>query len=134
VHATVWFDGCCLGNPGPMGAGAVVQTERERKVLSKAFGLGTNNQAEYHGLILGLRHALGMDADTVTVHGDSQLVLRQLAGQYAVKAPGLKALHTEAQMLLSKFAKAKLEWVPREQNAEADQASRDALRRPSGAS
>jgi ribonuclease HI len=134
VHATVWFDGCCLGNPGPMGAGAVVQTERERKVLHKAFGLGTNNQAEYHGLILGLRHALGMDADTVTVHGDSQLVLRQLGGDYAVKAPGLKALHTEATMLLSKFAKAKLEWVPREQNTEADQASRDALRRPSGAS
>jgi ribonuclease HI len=128
VHATVWFDGCCLGNPGPMGAGAVVQTERERKVLRMAFGLGTNNQAEYHGLILGLRHALGMGADRVTIHGDSQLVLRQLEGRYQVKAPGLKALHTEARMLLSKFAKATLEWVPREENAEADQASRDALR------
>ena len=130
MHATVWFDGCCLGNPGPMGAGAVVQTERERKVLRKAFGLGTNNQAEYHGLILGLRHALGMDAETVTVHGDSQLVLRQLGGEYSVKAPGLKALHTEAKMLLSKFAKVKLEWVPREENAEADQASRQALQGP----
>lgn len=134
VHATVWFDGCCLGNPGPMGAGAVVQTDRERKVLRKAFGLGTNNQAEYHGLILGLRHALGMEADTVTVHGDSQLVLRQLGGEYAVKAPGLKALHAEARMLLSKFSKAKLEWVPREENAEADAASRRALEEPAGRS
>ncbi|HUR25619.1 MAG TPA: ribonuclease HI family protein [Candidatus Thermoplasmatota archaeon] len=132
MHATVWFDGCCLGNPGPMGAGAVVQTERERKVLRKAFGQGTNNQAEYHGLILGLRHALVMDAETVTVHGDSQLILRQLGGEYAVKAPGLKALHAEAKMLLSKFSKVKLEWVPREENGEADQASRDALRRPLG--
>ena len=128
MHATVWFDGCCLGNPGPMGAGAVVQTERERKVLRKAFGLGTNNQAEYRGLILGLRHALGMGADAVTVHGDSQLVLRQLGGEYAVKAPGLKALHEEAKLLLARFHQARLEWVPREENAEADQASRDALR------
>lgn len=130
MHATVWFDGCCLGNPGPMGAGAVVQVEGERRTFSKPFGLGTNNKAEYHGLILALRHALAMQADTVTVHGDSQLILRQLAGEYAVKAPGLKALHEEAKGLLAKFRQAKLEWVPREENAEADQASRDALRRP----
>ena len=128
VHATVWFDGCCLGNPGPMGAGAVVRTERERKVLSKPFGRGTNNQAEYHGLILALRHALAMGADEVTVQGDSQLVLRQLDGQYAVKAPGLKSLHDEARQLLARFSKVKLAWVPREENSEADQASRDALR------
>jgi ribonuclease HI len=130
VHATVWFDGACLGNPGPMGAGAVVATDRERKVLSLAFGLGTNNQAEYRGLILGLRHALGLGADSVTVHGDSQLVLRQLEGRYAVKAPGLKALHDEARLLLAKFAQVKLEWVPRERNAEADLASRRALQGP----
>jgi ribonuclease HI len=132
VHATVWFDGCCLGNPGPMGAGAVVQTERERKVLRKAFGLGTNNQAEYRGLILGLRHALGMGADRVTVHGDSQLVLRQLEGRYQVKAPGLRALHEEALLLLARFSQVKLEWVPRERNGEADAASREALREPPG--
>lgn len=130
MHATVWFDGACLGNPGPMGGGAVVETDRERKVLSMAFGLGTNNQAEYRGLILGLRHALGLGADSVTVRGDSQLVLRQLEGRYAVKAPGLKALHDEAKTLLGRFAKAKLEWVRREQNAEADAASRQALQGP----
>jgi ribonuclease HI len=124
----VWFDGCCLGNPGPMGAGAVVQGEGDRKVLSKAFGHGTNNQAEYHGLILGLRHALAMGAERVTVHGDSQLVLRQLEGRYAVKAPGLRALHDEAKGLLARFAQVKLAWVPREQNGEADEASRAALR------
>lgn len=130
MHATVWFDGACLGNPGPMGAGAVVQAGAERKVLSRAFGLGTNNKAEYHGLILGLRHALAMGADTVTVHGDSELVLRQLKGEYGVKSPGLKPLHEEARMLLGKFRHARLEWVPREQNAEADQASREGARRP----
>mgnify|MGYP001618610179 CR=1 FL=1 len=129
MHATVWFDGCCLGNPGPMGAGAVVQGEGDRKVLSKAFGRGTNNQAEYHGLILGLRHALAMGAERVTVHGDSQLVLRQLDGRYAVKADGLRALHDEAKGLLGRFTQVKLEWVPRERNGEADEASRAALNR-----
>lgn len=130
MHATVWFDGACLGNPGPMGAGAVVQTDRERKVLRRAFGLGTNNQAEYHGLILGLRHALGMGAETVTVRGDSQLVLRQLEGRYEVRAPHLKPLHEEALGLLARFAKARLEWVPRAENAEADAASQAAARSP----
>jgi ribonuclease HI len=127
VDAVVWFDGACLGNPGPMGGGAVVEAGGQRKVLSRAFGPGTNNQAEYHGLILGLRHALALGAAAVTVRGDSQLVLRQLEGRYAVKAPGLRALHEEARSLLGRFGRVRLEWVPRERNAEADRASRAAL-------
>lgn len=126
MHATVWFDGACLGNPGPMGAGAVVQLDGpggERQVLARGFGRGTNNQAEYRGLILGLRHALALGADRVTVRGDSQLVVRQLEGTYSVKAEGLKALHDEARQLLGRFRSARLEWIPREQNAEADAAS-----------
>jgi ribonuclease HI len=127
VQATVWFDGACLGNPGPMGGGAVIEADGQRKVLARAFGQGTNNQAEYHGLILGLRHALALGATDVTVRGDSQLVLRQLDGRYAVKAAGLQALHDEARLLLTRFARVRLEWVPRERNREADEASRAAL-------
>lgn len=130
MHATVWFDGACLGNPGPMGGGAIVVTDERpprRQVLSMAFGRGTNNQAEYRGLILGLRHALAMGAEQVTVHGDSELVMRQLEGRYAVKAPILKELHAEAKRLLGQFRRADLKWVPRAQNAEADLASRAAL-------
>jgi ribonuclease HI len=129
VHATVWFDGACSGNPGPMGAGAIVVAGSERKVLSMSKGLGTNNEAEYHGLILGLRHALASGATTATVHGDSQLVLRQLAGAYHVRAGNLKGLHEEARALLRRFEAVSLEWVPRGRNAEADEASRAALRR-----
>ncbi|MHB8633750.1 MAG: ribonuclease HI family protein [Thermoplasmatota archaeon] len=125
---TVWFDGACSGNPGPMGAGAVVVMDGKARALSRAMGEGTNNQAEYHGLILGLRHALAAGADSVTVHGDSQLVLRQVAGRYRVNHEGLKPLHREAQALLARFARFQLEWVPREQNAAADRAARDALR------
>lgn len=128
MQAEVWFDGCCLGNPGPMGAGAVVQADGQRKVLSRPFGRGTNNQAEYRGLLLGLRHALALGATGIVVRGDSQLVLRQLEGRYAVKAAGLRELHAEALQLLARFESVRLEWIPRERNAEADQASRDALR------
>jgi len=131
VHATVWFDGACRFNPGPMGAGAVVEmADGRRKVLSRSMGLGTNNVAEYHGLILGLRHALGLGATAVTVHGDSQLVIKQLQGLYKVRAPQLKALHEEARGLLAQLRPAVLEWVPRAENAEADAASWEAANRP----
>ncbi|MEK6986363.1 MAG: ribonuclease HI family protein [Candidatus Thermoplasmatota archaeon] len=120
MKATVWFDGACLGNPGPMGAGAVVETGDKRQELSKGMGRGTNNEAEYHGLLLGLRHALAAGVDEVTVRGDSQLVLRQVEGRYAVRAPGLQPLHAEAVALLKRFRTVKLEWIPRAANADAD--------------
>lgn len=127
MKATVWFDGACFGNPGPMGAGAVVHMASETRPLSRAMGHGTNNEAEYHGLILGLRHALAAGADEIVVRGDSQLVLRQLEGKYAVRAPNLKALYADAFSLLGKFRSFRLEWVRREQNAEADSAARAAI-------
>ena len=86
VKATIWFDGACSGNPGPMGLGAVVQLEGDRpQVLSMAKGHGTNNQAEYHAAILGLRHALAAGATDIVLTGDSQLILRQLKGEYQVR-------------------------------------------------
>ncbi|HEX2066065.1 MAG TPA: ribonuclease HI family protein [Candidatus Thermoplasmatota archaeon] len=129
MRATLWFDGACSGNPGPMGAGAVVQLEGGRpQVLSQPMGRGTNNEAEYHGLLLGLRHALAAGADEVVVRGDSQLVLRQLEGAYKVRAENLRSLNEEARRLLGHFAAVRLEWVPRAQNAEADAAATAALR------
>jgi ribonuclease HI len=128
TRATVWFDGACHGNPGPMGAGAVVELAGGKRVeLARPMGHGTNNQAEYHGLILGLRHALAEGATDVVVHGDSQLVLRQLGGTYKVKSPNVQPLHLEAKALLARFRSARLEWVPREQNGEADALSTRAI-------
>jgi ribonuclease HI len=130
VKATVWFDGACSGNPGPMGAGAVVQVEGGRpQSLSLFMGHGTNNEAEYHGLLLALRHALAAGADEVVVHGDSQLVLRQVEGHYKVRAENLRALNEEARKLLGRFAAHRIEWVPRERNAGADAAARAAIER-----
>ncbi|MEA3143319.1 MAG: ribonuclease [Thermoplasmata archaeon] len=130
VKATVWFDGACSGNPGPMGAGAVVQVGDGRpQSLSLFMGRGTNNEAEYHGLLLALRHALAAGANEIVVRGDSQLVLRQVEGSYKVRAENLRSLNAEARKLLGQFASHRLEWVPRAQNAQADAASRAAIER-----
>jgi len=127
--AVVHFDGACSGNPGPMGAGAVVEMGGRRESFSRAFGHGTNNQAEYHGLILGLRHALAWGATEVVVRGDSQVILRQLEGRYKVSAPKLQGLHQEAAGLLRNFGRVRLEWVARGENAAADEAARRAIAR-----
>jgi ribonuclease HI len=126
-HATVWFDGASRGNPGLMAGGAVVDVDGRRVVLHGHVRKGTNNEAEYEGLLLGLRHALDADATTVEVRGDSQLVIRQLEGIYQVRAPNLKPLHREARSLLSRFRARRLVWVPREQNHDADEAANRAL-------
>lgn len=141
MRATVWFDGACSGNPGPMGAGAIVELAgRRHKVVMppdgsggaralEAMRHGTSNQAEYHGLIAGLRHALAMGAEAVAVRGDSQVVVRQLRGEYDVRAPGLRGLNLEARGLLAQFRAVDLGWVPREENAAADAAANEGLAR-----
>jgi ribonuclease HI len=127
VKAEVWFDGACSGNPGPTGYGAVVLIDGKRQVISKAGGHGTNNEAEYGGLIAGLEAAVAAGATDLILKGDSQLAIRQLEGRYAVKAANIKPLHAKATELLKHFSKTRLEWIPREANAEADAAARDGV-------
>lgn len=119
-HADIWFDGACLGNPGPMGAGVVVQIGDRVETLSAPLGPGTNNVAEYEAVLAGLHLALRLGATSATLRGDSQLVLRQLEGRYAVKAPALVPLHAEARRLLARLGKVAFEWIPRDANARAD--------------
>lgn len=126
MHATVWFDGACLGNPGPMGAGVVVECAGRRRTLAKPLGVGTNNRAEYEAAIAGLALALAMGATSATLHGDSQLILRQLAGDYKVSNEALKPLHAQARALMAEIGRVRLEWVPRDRNTEADALSKAA--------
>ncbi len=126
MHATVWFDGACFGNPGPMGAGAVVECGGKRRTIAKPLGHGTNNVAEYEAAIAGLSLALAMGATSATLHGDSQLILKQLAGENKVSAAHLKALHAQAKALMGELGKVRLEWIPRERNTEADALSKAA--------
>ncbi len=128
MHAEVWFDGASKGNPGPAGAGAIVELGDERVVVTKALGRATNNEAEYHGIILGAKKALDMGARSVTLYGDSQLVIRQLEGRYRVKAGNLQGLWRTAIETLRKFPEgADAQWIRREENAAADQAANDAI-------
>lgn len=125
----VTSDGAARGNPGPAGAGAVVFDEEGQVLerLGKFLGRQTNNVAEYHGVLLGLRRAQELGAEELEVVADSELVIRQLSGAYKVRAPALQELHSEALSLLKAFRKVKLMHVPRAENAEADEMSNRAI-------
>ena len=122
MRVVVHVDGGARGNPGPAAAAAVVSTP-EGEVLDRAselLGEQTNNVAEYHGLLLGLRRARALGATEVEVINDSELVARQVAGAYKVKHAALKPLHAEALALLDGFDAWSMRNVPRAENAEAD--------------
>jgi ribonuclease HI len=125
----VFSDGAARGNPGPAGAGAVLTDAAGNVIarLGRYLGKQTNNVAEYQGLLLGLKHAQELGYRQVQVRADSQLLIRQLKGEYAVRHAGLKPLHAEALRLLRAFDDADLAHVPREENALADEMSNRAI-------
>ena len=127
----VYSDGGSRGNPGPAGYGAVV-TDTAGTILaeiSDSIGTATNNVAEYRGLIAGLEAAGNLGASTVLVRADSELLVRQLNGQYKVKSPNLKAPYQRAVELLQVFDHWRIEHIPREQNAHADRLANEAMDR-----
>jgi ribonuclease HI len=122
VELVVHVDGGSRGNPGPAAAAAVVST-REGKVLDEAsvtLGRATNNVAEYRGLLLGLERARELGATEVEVVNDSELVAKQVNGEYKVKSPEMAALHAQALQALDRFDGWSVRSVPRAQNAAAD--------------
>ena len=125
----LYFDGAAKGNPGPAAAAFVLKTE-DGEIMSrgaKPLGVATNNQAEYSALILGLEKAVEIGAEEVEVRGDSELVIRQLRGQYRVKNPKLKPLFIQALKLSQKFKKCTFVHIRREENREADQLANSAV-------
>jgi ribonuclease HI len=125
----VYSDGAARGNPGPAGAGAVL-TDGKGNVLARLgryLGRQTNNVAEYQGLLIGLRRAQEMGAREIEVRADSQLMIRQLKGEYAVRNAALKPLHAEALRLLRSFGNFELEHIPRAENSLADEMSNRAI-------
>jgi dinuclear metal center YbgI/SA1388 family protein len=115
-------DGGARGNPGPAGIGARLTTAAGDVVedLAEYIGKATNNVAEYKALIAGLEVALDRGVERLDVFLDSELVVKQVNGQYKVKDAGLKPLHQQACLLLSKFHEVDVRHVRREQNAAAD--------------
>ena len=119
----LYFDGCSKGNPGPAGAGAVLYDVSRKEVASLASYVGdreTNNVAEYQGLVQGLRMALEHGVQRLHVKGDSQLVIRQMRGEYQVKSPSLQVHYKEAKDLAKTFLKIDYEHVYRNKNERAD--------------
>ncbi len=122
MKLVVHVDGGSRGNPGPAAAGAVLSTpegdvvEREGELL----GIATNNVAEYRALILGARRARELGATEVEIVNDSELIAKQVNGQYKVKHADMRPLHAEALEALRGFERWVVRTVRRDQNAEAD--------------
>ncbi len=125
----LYTDGGARGNPGPAGIGARLLTPDGdvAEELGDFIGRATNNVAEYQALLSGLEMALDRGVERLDVFLDSELVVRQVNGQYKVKDAGLKPLHQQACLLLSRFHDVQVRHVRREQNAEADRLVNEAI-------
>lgn len=129
MKLTVHVDGGSRGNPGPAAIGAVV-TSPEGEVLERAYatiGVASNNVAEYKALLLGASLARTLGATEVEIVNDSELVQKQVNGEYKVKHADMKPLHRESLEALSAFDKWEVRSVPREQNKQADELVNQAL-------
>ena len=128
----IFTDGGCSGNPGPAAIGVVIKGNGAIvKTISKYIGQGTNNIAEYTALIYALQEALILKADEVDIKTDSQLMQKQVVGEYAVKHEGIKPLFEQVKHLMAGFKKVNIQHVPREQNCEADLLVRQAIKKAS---
>ena len=122
THLIANTDGACRGNPGASAIGVIIKTSTGQVVKSvcRAIGNMTNNQAEYHAVISALDEALKLGATDLSLNADSELVVKQLNGQYRVKNPGLAPLYAKVKTLETKFKTVKYRFIPRERNREAD--------------
>jgi len=121
-------DGGSHGNPGPSGIGVVMQLADGEKIrISKWIGHQDNNVAEYVALLEALQHALVLNAKTLRVFSDSEVVVRQMTGQYACRSPRLYSLHWTCRKLAGSL-NFSISHIDREHNSEANQLVHDAVR------
>ncbi len=128
MKAVLYTDGGARGNPGPAGTGAVLELESGgRDEFSQYLGTATNNQAEYAALISGLQLAHTREVDDLECYLDSELLVKQMNGEYKVKDPDLQLLHRNAQRLAKQFQVITFTHIPREKNTEADRLVNEVL-------
>ena len=127
--AYIQTDGACRGNPGPSGAGVVIRDVSHRIVATKAEFIGevTNNVAEYIALAKGLEATIALGFSEVSIKMDSQVVVRQVIGQYRVKETRLEILHAWVMDLLGHFDRWEIAHIKRELNALADKLANDGI-------
>src|ERR1700687_989155 len=123
------IDGAARGNPGPASYGVVIRRPDGTPVesLGKYIGRATNNVAEYYALIAALDYAAANGIKRLRVHSDSQLIVNQMKGLYKVKHPDLRPLHERAKKKAAGLDAFAIQYVPGEQNREADAAANAAL-------
>jgi len=125
----VHVDGGARGNPGPAAIAAVLSDPDGGVVEERAetIGIATNNVAEYRALLLGIERARALGAHEVDIVGDSELIARQVRGEYRVKDPGLRELHARVAEALEELDRWSIRNVPRAENAHADRLVNEAL-------
>ncbi len=124
-----YVDGGCLGNPGPSGIGVVISGPAEGPVrIAKWIGHQDNNVAEYAALMEALQYAIARKAQKLHVYSDSEVVVRQMTGEYVCRSPRLYSLHWTCRKL-ARSLKFSISHVRREFNAEANRLAQSALRR-----
>ncbi len=129
MKLVIHVDGGARGNPGPAAIAAVLSTPEGEVVgdAKEAIGVATNNVAEYKALLLGLARAKELGASEVEVVNDSELVQKQINGEYKVKHPDMKPLYAESIAALNGFDAWTVRSVPRAQNKDADALVNQAL-------
>jgi ribonuclease HI len=124
MKVQIFTDGAARGNPGPAGIGVVIRNEKEVLLeVADYIGKTTNNVAEYMALIRGLEEAIDMGQRSVEVFADSELIVRQVNGEYKVKNEGLAPLFYNVKSLIRKFSHFSITHIPREANEHADELS-----------
>jgi ribonuclease HI len=128
MSATANVDGGSRGNPGPAGYGVRIERDDGTIVeLKESLALATNNVAEYNGLLAALRWAAEHSVQRLHVRADSELLVKQMKGEYRVKNPGLQPLHEEARALVRQIGRVTFEHVRREFNKDADRLANEAM-------
>ncbi len=122
-------DGAARGNPGPAAIGATIRNERGGLItcLSERIGTTTNNQAEYRAIIAALEKAISLGAKHAEVNSDSELMVRQIKGEYRVRNAALKPLYQRVKRLQGLLESFSIVHIPREQNIDADTLANSAL-------
>lgn len=133
---TAFCDGGSRGNPGPAGYGVYIQDENGSKIaeLSEFLGKKTNNFAEYSGLLAALDYAIGNGHTHLKAVADSELMVKQIKGQYRVNSPELRPLYDEARRRIAGLEGFQIQHVLREKNRRADQLANEAMDRGTGRS
>ena len=129
MKAVLYTDGGARGNPGPAAYGFVLEAEDGSLLAAhgEAIGTATNNVAEYSGLVAGLKKAIELGVDALELVSDSELMVKQMRGEYRVKNEGLRPLYDEALSLARRIETVEYRHVKRAHNEIADRLVNEAL-------